>query len=111
MDLLRIVFMRAKIQEGNIAVNATHVHKILSIRYQQWSQLLSMVDTLGLPTIFLTHSRPQVARTSCQDDPDSRSTYTKAVIKNPAISDWFFYYKVQEFIKACYVEVLGATDY
>ena len=40
-----------------------------------------------------------------------QSSRTKAVIENPAICDWFFYYRVQEFIKAYYVGVLGVADY
>ena len=84
--------------------------------YQQRSRLLSMVDTLGLPTIFFTHSAanlqwPELARLICPEDPNSRSSRVKAVIENPAKSDWFFYYRVMEFIKAFYVGVLGATDY
>ena len=84
--------------------------------YQQRSRLLSMVDTLGLPTIFFTHSAadlqwPELARLICPEDPNSRSSRAKAVIDNPAKSDWFFYYRVMEFIKAFYVGVLGATDY
>ena len=84
--------------------------------YRQRSRLLSMVDTLGLPTIFFTHSAadlqwPELARLICPDNPSSRSSRTKAVIDNPAISDWFFYYRVVEFIKAYYEGVLGVTDY
>ena len=84
--------------------------------YQQRSRLLSMVDTLGLPTIFFTHSAadlqwPELARLICPEHPNSRSSRAKAVIENPAKSDWFFYYRVMEFIKAFYVGVLGATDY
>ena len=75
-----------------------------------------MVDTLGLPTIFFTHSAadlqwPELASLICPDDPDSRSSRTKAVIENPAMANWFFYYRVQEFIKAYYIGVLGVTDY
>ena len=84
--------------------------------FKQRSRLLSMVDTLGLPTIFFTHSAgglqwPEVARLICPEDPESRSSRTKAVIENPAIADWFFYYRVQKFIEAFCVGVLGATDY
>ena len=84
--------------------------------FRQRSRLLSMVDTLGLPTIFFTHSAadlqwPELARLTCPDDPDSRASRTKAVIENPAIADWFFYQRVVEFIKAYYVGVLGVTDY
>ena len=85
-------------------------------QYRQRSRLLSMVDTLGLPTIFFTHSAadlqwPELARLTCPDDPDSRASRTKAVIENPAVADWFFYERVVEFIKAYYVGVLGVTDY
>ena len=71
-----------------------------------------MVDTLGLPTIFLTHSAadlqwPELAQLICSDNPDSRAAHAKAVIKNPALADWFFYHRVMEFIKA----LSGATDY
>ena len=84
--------------------------------FKQRSQLLSMVDTLGLPTIFFTYSAadlqwPKLARLICPEDPESRPSQTKAVIENPAIADWFFYHRVQKFIEAFYVGVLGATDY
>ena len=84
--------------------------------FRQRSRLLSMVDTLGLPTIFFTHSAadlqwPELAHLICPEEPESRSSRTKAVIENPAIADWFFYHRVQEFIKAYYVGVLGVTDY
>ena len=74
-----------------------------------------MVDTLGLSTIFFNHSAadlqwPELARLICPEDPNSRSSRAKAVIENPVKSDWFFYYRVMEFIKAFYVGVLGATD-
>ena len=83
---------------------------------RQRSRLLSMVDTLGLPTIFFTHSAadlqwPELAKLICPDNPDSRTARAKAVIANPALADWFFYHRVMEFIKAFYVGVLGATDY
>ena len=84
--------------------------------FRQRSRLLSMVDTLGLPTIFFTHSAadlqwPELAKLICPHDPDSRSSRSKAVIENPAISDWFFYYRIMEFIKAYYTGVLGVSDY
>ena len=83
---------------------------------RQRSRLLSMVDTLGLPTVFFTHSAadlqwPELARLICPNNPDSRTARTKAVIDNPALSDWFFYHRVMEFLKAFYTGVLGATDY
>ena len=82
----------------------------------QRSGLLSMVDTLGLPTVFFTHSAadlqwPELAHLICPDNPDSRTARAKAVIENPALADWFFYHRVIQFVKAFYTGVLGATDY
>ena len=84
--------------------------------FRQRSRLMAMVDTLGLPTIFFTHSAadlqwPELARLICPDDPESRSRRTTAVIENPAIADWFFSHRVQKFIEAYCVGVLGATNY
>ena len=75
-----------------------------------------MVDTLGLPTIFFTHSAAdlqwqELARLICPDDPVSSSSCMKALQENPAIADWFFHHRIQKFINAFYVGVLGATDF
>ena len=61
----------------------------------QWSRLLSVVDTLSLPTIFFTHNAADLqwlvpARLICPDYPDSRTAHIKAVVKIPALVDWFF---------------------
>ena len=69
---------------GNIGLNS-------AVDSSQW-----YIDTLGLPTIFFTHSAAdlqwhELARLICPEDPESRSSQTKAVIENPAISDWFYY--------------------
>ena len=61
------------------------------------NQLLSMVDTLGLPTIFFTNSAaglqwPELARLICPEDTESRSSRTTAVIENQAVADWFFFH-------------------
>ena len=84
--------------------------------FKQRSRLIAMVDTLGLPTVFFTHSAadlqwPELARLICCDNPDSSSARNKAVQENPAIADWFFYQRIVKFIDAFYVGVLGATDY
>ena len=84
--------------------------------FKQRSRLIAMVDTLGLPTIFFTHSAadlqwPELARLICPDDPDSSTSRSRAVIENPAIADWFFHHRIQKFIDAFYVGVLGVTDY
>ena len=75
-----------------------------------------MVDTLGLLTIFFTHSAadlqwPELARLTCPDDPECSSSRNKAVLENPAIADSFFHHRIQKFIEVFYVGVLGATDY
>ena len=84
--------------------------------FKQRSQLIAMVDTLGLPTIFFTHSAadlqwPELACLICPDNPECSSSRNKAVLENPAIADWFFHHRIQKFIEAFYVGVLGATDY
>ena len=84
--------------------------------FKQRSRLISMVDTIGLPTVFFTHSAadnqwPDLARLICSNDPDTASSRRRAVIDNPAISDWFFSHRIQKFVEAFYVDVLGASDY
>ena len=83
---------------------------------RQRSRLVSMIDTLGLPTIFFTHSAadlqwPELAHLICPEDPNTPATRVKAVNENPAIADWFFCHRVQKFLDAFYVGVLQATDY
>ena len=83
--------------------------------YKQRSNLIAMVDTLGLPTIFFTHSAadlqwPELANLICSD-PTSKASRAKAVIENPAIADWFFTHRIHKFIDAYYIGVLGASDY
>ena len=75
-----------------------------------------MVDTLGLPTVFFTHSAadlqwPELARLICPDDPDSSTSRSKALMENPAIADRFFYHRIHKFIDIFYKGVLGASDY
>ena len=73
-----------------------------------------MVDTLGLPTVFFTHSAadlpwPELACLICVDDPESSSARSKAVQENPTIADWFFYQCIMKL--HFYTGVFGATDY
>ena len=49
-----------------------------------------MIDTLGIPTIFFTHSAadlqwPDLTKLICP-----ASNQSQAVIENPAIADWYF---------------------
>ena len=51
--------------------------------FKQWSRLIAMVDALGLPTIFFTHSAadlqwPELARLICPDDLLSPTSYPSA---------------------------------
>ena len=113
-------FLHGGRQEGTFSNRVLHYASSLRGTKQYWqrqrSRLLSMVDTLGLPTIFFTHSAAdlqwlELAQLICPDNPDSRSARAKAVIENPALADWFFYHQVIEFTKTFYTGVLGATDY
>ena len=75
-----------------------------------------MVDTLGLPTIFFTHSAadiqwPELANLICQDNPEDASARRYAVIDNPAVADRYFYEQFQQFLKCFYLNILGAKDY
>ena len=83
---------------------------------KQRSRLIAMVEDLGLPSVFFTHSAadhqwPELARLLSPDDPTSNSSRSRAVIKNPVISDWFFSHRIQKFVQAFYVDLLGASDY
>ena len=56
--------------------------------FKQRSRLIAMVDTLGLPTVFFTHSEadlqwPELARLICPNDPDSSTSRSRAVIESP----------------------------
>ena len=66
-------------------------------------------STIGLPTVFFTHSAADnqwldLARLICSSDPQSASSRSKAVVDNPVISDWFFSHQNLW-------NVLGASDY
>ena len=83
---------------------------------KQRSRLISMVNTLGLPTVFFTHSAadlqwPELARLICPNDSASSSARNKALQDNPAIADWFFHERISKFMDAFYTDILGATDY
>ena len=75
-----------------------------------------MVDKLGMPTVFFTHSAadgqwPELAHLICPDNKDSSSIRSKAVADNPAIADWFFYHRISKFVDTFYTDVMGAVDY
>ena len=75
-----------------------------------------MVDTLGMPTVFFTHSAadgqwPKLARLICPDKKNSSTSRSKAVSDNPAIADWFFYHRISKFVDTFYTDVMGAVDF
>ena len=60
--------------------------------FRQRSSLIAMVDTLGIPTVFFTHSAadhqwPELARLQAPDDSDPNTSRSRAVVNNPAIID------------------------
>ena len=95
-------------QEGEIFSNrvlhyAASLHGTKQYWFRQRSCLVCMVNTLGLLTIFFTHSAadlqwPELAKLICPEDADSRASCTKAVIENPALADWFFCHRLQTFV-------------
>ncbi len=83
---------------------------------RQRSQFIAMVNTIGLPTVFFTHSAadlqwPEIANLISPDNPDSRSSRNTALLENPAIADWLYHHRIHKFVEAFYVGVFGATDY
>ena len=80
------------------------------------NNVIAVVDTLGLPTVFFTHSAadlqwPELARLICPENPESRSKCNEALVENPAIADWFFYQRITLFLKGVYEDILGVRDY
>ena len=75
-----------------------------------------MIDKLGMPTVFFTHSAadgqwPELAHLICKDSPENSSSRSKAINENPAVADWFFYERISKFLETYYKDILGATDY
>ena len=71
---------------------AASLHGTRQYWFKQRSRLIAIVDTLGLPTIFFTHSAadlqwPELAHLICPDNPECSSSRNKAVLENPAIAD------------------------
>ena len=85
------------------------LHFVASLRgtRQYWlkqrSGLIAMVDSLGMPTIFFTHSAvdfqwPELAHLfSCANNAADQSN---AIIENSALADWLFYHRFEKFFQA-----------
>ena len=71
--------------------------------FKQRSRLIAMVDTLGLPTVFFTHSAVH-----CPEDPESSTSCSRGLNDNPAVTDWFFF---ELFLKFFLTEILKVKDY
>ncbi len=113
--------LKEMISSGGKELSKRVLHYATSLRgtkqfwFKQRSRLISMIDCLGMPTVFFTHSAadnqwPELARLIAEN-PDESSSRSSAVNNNPAIADWFFYERISKFMKTFYVDVLGATDY
>ena len=77
---------------------------------KQRSHMIAMVDTLGLPTAFFTHSAadfqwPELAKLICPDSAEDEDARKQAVIENPAVADWFFCERFQQLFRCFYVDI------
>ena len=81
---------------------ASSLHGTCQYWFQQQTHLIAMVDTLGLPTIFLTHKGadlqwPELARLSCPDGPDSSANCSHALAENLALADCIVHEQICSF--------------
>ena len=119
---LSVAELRDMIGQRSEAFSSRVQHFTCSLRgtrsywYRQRSRLISMVDTLGLPTIFFTHSAadllwPNLARLMSPSNPDSSASHRQALAEK-LCHCWLFLHKgIHCFIEKFYVGILGATDY
>ena len=98
---LSVSELREMVHTSGTSFSTRVLHFAASLRgtrpywMRQRSRLRAMVDMLGLPIMFFTHSAadlqwPELAHLICPDHPDDRSARSCAVIENPAIAEWFF---------------------
>ena len=100
----------------NVMHYASTLRRTKQYWFKQRIRLIAMIDKLGLPTVFFTHSAadgqwPELAGLICKDSPENSSSRSKAVNENPAVADWFFYERISKFVETYYKDILGATDY
>ena len=119
---LTVQELRDMVSVGGKAFSRRVLHYATSLRgkYSYWfkqrSRLISMIDTLGLPTVFFTHRSadlqwPELVQLTCPDDPTNSTRRSQALRDNPAVADWLFYHRIQLFLRHFYVNVLGVIDY
>ena len=82
------------------------------------NRLICMVDALRLPMVFFTHSAantqcPELTKLIFPNDQHSSSWMNAAIADNSAIVDWLFFlaHRIDKFINAFYIGILGAMDY
>ena len=125
-ELRDMVGREGKTFSNRVLHYATSLRGTRQYWFKQRSRLIAMVDTLGLPTVFFTHS---AADLSGQNLPASSALMMQTPVQLAAkqsrrtlpllrrtlplliIADWFFYQRIIKFIDAFYVGVLGASDY
>ncbi len=84
MAQLSVQELRDLVGSENEAFSNRVLHSATSLRgtrpywFKQRSRLFAMVDTLGLPTVFFTHSAtdtqwPELANLICTNNPSSKS--------------------------------------
>ena len=88
-----------------VLLYATSLRGTCSYSFKQRSRLISMIRTLGLPTVFF------LVTVLLTDDPTNSMRQSQALCDNPAVADWFFYHRIQLFLRNFYINVLGVTDY
>ena len=96
-ELRDMVGREGEVFSNRVLYYATSLRGTRQYWFKQRSRLIAMVDTIGLPTIFFTHSAAnfqwsELARLICPDDPDSSSSRSKALQENPVIADRFFHH-------------------
>lgn len=95
--------LRETASPGNEAVSLSNrilhfgggLHGTHQFWLKQKSRLITMVDTLGLPTVFFTLSAadlqwPELANLLGVEEPDNSAARCNAVIDNPCLADLFF---------------------
>lgn len=115
-ELRDMVGTEAEIFSNRVLHYAASLRGTRQYWMRQRNRLISMVDTLGMPTIFFTHSaadfhRPELAHLFSSSESNYLNSQRTSVAENPALADWLFYYRVQKFVDLFYVDILGSTDY
>jgi len=84
--------------------------------HKQKIRLTSMIDTLGLPTVFFTLIAadlqwPELARLLNVAHPEVSAARSRAIVDNPCLSDRFFYQRVVKFMDLVFSGILNVVDY